>query len=223
MLKSMATISIAQTSEDSSKPLVVDIKVPSSVEVQIDEWPRKVTDVLSPDLVTGETDSVIRQLGYEADEHNAVTEPTPVVNQNSRQETCPTATTEDDKGNTSESSISTSPNNSLPSTPELDFIGASAVSNPVKDYILSDRPSERLALQILDIIQRYGHSTTNGNGASWAGKTNFLPLVEQSIQKGEPVKMVLPAFPCVGSSLAYLPYPSHGKFTSTYTPYQALQ
>lgn len=77
---------------------------------------------------------MIRQLGYEADENNAVTGPTPVVNQDPQQEeTGPIATTEDDQDNTSENSISTSPKTTLPSTPEFGFIGASAASYPVQD------------------------------------------------------------------------------------------
>ena len=60
-----------------------------------------------------------------------------------------------------------------------------------------EKPEGDLALRILDIIERYGHGTGVETGANWAGKIKFLPVVELCIQKNEPVKMVLPASPCV--------------------------
>ena len=94
-----------------------------------------------------------------------------------------------------DSTLST-PEYSLPSTPGLRFLDTSALSSD-DDFTLCERPSTDLALRILDIIQKYGHNVGASAGVEWAGKKIFVPLVERSVEKREPVKMVLPAFPCV--------------------------
>ncbi|KAF2805280.1 Clavaminate synthase-like protein [Mytilinidion resinicola] len=55
-------------------------------------------------------------------------------------------------------------------------------------------PSTKLALRIIDIIQRYGQNSSSSD-IPWAGKVKFLPLVEKYVKNNEPVRMVLPAFP----------------------------
>jgi len=57
-----------------------------------------------------------------------------------------------------------------------------------------EKDSTKLAHKIMNILERYGqHSDTPGS--SWMGKTNFVSVVEKHIEAGEPVRMVIPAFP----------------------------
>ena len=83
---------------------------------------------------------------------------------------------------------------SLPGTPDVGLVGSQAILDQDDSIAVTDRPSAKLALQILDIIQKYGNNVGSGD-ASWPGKTKFMPLVEDHVVKGEPVRMVLPAFP----------------------------
>ena len=82
----------------------------------------------------------------------------------------------------------------LPGTPELGLPGSLGTLTPINSVAITERPSANVALQILDIIQRYGNKLTSGED-SWPGKTKFMPFVEAYVSKREPVQMVLPAFP----------------------------
>lgn len=81
--------------------------------------------------------------------------------------------------------LSITPDISLPATPAL---------QPEDNVEIFENPSTKLALQILDIIQRYGQNISPKD-IPWAGKTKFLPFVEDYVKNNEPVRMVLPAFP----------------------------
>ena len=298
----MATPEIAPSYENSIYHSTGDVKVPTTVELPVDDWPHEVTDILSPDLIIGETDSSARQLGHgdgtvgmitsstpmaapdlsigetdssarqlghdngaigitnssapmvapstntstnvpatvEASLHNASdnslssttensdlmnggtdlrtsqlshenitvdikTSSTPMIAPSTKTSMDHLVTTEASLNNAPDDSLSSitedsllaTPKTSLSSTPDIGFPKTQAALSPNNDSTMCEKPVERLALQILDIIQRYGHSTGSGTGVDWAGKNKFLPLVEQSIEKNEVVKMVLPAFPCV--------------------------
>jgi hypothetical protein len=81
------------------------------------------------------------------------------------------------------------------STPGLNSTPATAPATPaIEEENLFDRPTAKLALEILNIIQRYGQNTAPSD-IPWAGKARFLPFVESYVKANEPVRMVLPAFP----------------------------
>ncbi len=253
----MATSGIAESYEDSVYRSSVDVKVPTTLELPVDDWPQQVTDILSPDLITGEADSAARQLGHENGVVGMISSSNPIEALSTETSTNLPATTESGLNTspedslpttlpaTTEAGLNTAPKDSLPSThedslplidesslpsthedslpsthetslpsihksshlstPETSLPSTSDIGSPKtqpalspdNDVSLFEKPVAKLALRILDIIQRYGHSTGAGTGVDWAGKNKFLPLVEQSIEKNEPVKMVLPAFPCV--------------------------
>ena len=94
------------------------------------------------------------------------------------------------------------PNINLPDTPQLSSTGSPQPSSPGTPAIQSEqtiieqfeKPSAKLALRILDIIQGYGQNVTPSD-VPWAGKTKFLPIVEAHVIKNESIPMVLPAFP----------------------------
>ena len=209
----MATTHVAQSYDDSVYASTVDVKVPTTIELPVDDWPQHVTDILSPDLLTGETGSIARQLGDENDgvaatvsstpmvdpstepssNLPATSEATPMADPSTEPSTNLPATSEATPNTTPEDSLPSTPESSLPSTSDVDFPENSAALSEDNDFTLCERPFEKLALQIVDIILRYGH---NNDAGTSVGK-KFLPLVERSIEKSEPVKMVLPAFPCV--------------------------
>ncbi|KAF2201234.1 Clavaminate synthase-like protein [Delitschia confertaspora ATCC 74209] len=93
-----------------------------------------------------------------------------------------------------------------PSTPGTGIITPALTSSPptapatgpgtpsMEVEQLFNSPTAKLALKVLDIIQRYGHNAQSA-AIPWAGKVKFLPAVESYIKAGEPIKMVLPAFP----------------------------
>lgn len=53
---------------------------------------------------------------------------------------------------------------------------------------------EQAAIAILKIIESYGVNYEK-TGESWKGLSSFIPTVLEQVKKGEPVRMVLPAFP----------------------------
>lgn len=60
-----------------------------------------------------------------------------------------------------------------------------------------EKPSTRLACDILDVIQRYGqhlHSDVSG-GVEWIGKSMFVARVEKQVELDQPINMILPSFP----------------------------
>ena len=83
---------------------------------------------------------------------------------------------------------------SLPGTPDIDVPGSKAVLTQDDSVAVTERPSAKIATQILDIIQRYGKNVSSKD-APWPGKAKFMPLVEAYVAKSESVQMVLPAFP----------------------------
>ena len=81
---------------------------------------------------------------------------------------------------------------SLPLTPDISLPGTPAlVAQP--SVVVPERAGSKIAIQILDIIQRYGSNVTGSD--QWAGKAKFVPMVEAYVAKNEPIQMVLPAFP----------------------------
>jgi Pyoverdine/dityrosine biosynthesis protein len=85
---------------------------------------------------------------------------------------------------------------SLPLTPDLSLPGTPALEAQSVSVVESETPSTKIAHQILDIIQRYGHNVGAKNAPGpWAGKEKFVAPVEEHVLKNETVQMVLPAFP----------------------------
>lgn len=82
----------------------------------------------------------------------------------------------------------------LPDTPQPSSPEIPAVRSKQVIVENSEKPSTKLALRILDIIQGYGQSV-GPSDVPWAGKTRFLPVVENHVLKNESIPMVLPAFP----------------------------
>lgn len=64
---------------------------------------------------------------------------------------------------------------------------------------LDTKEIEQLASKILDVIQRYGQhiapKSEEEHLPEWIGKPLFMEKVMSQLEKGEPVKMILPAFP----------------------------
>ncbi|MCJ1467851.1 hypothetical protein MMC07_006476 [Pseudocyphellaria aurata] len=85
-------------------------------------------------------------------------------------------------------------NSNLPDTPQLSSPGTPAIQSEQAILDIFDKPSTKLALRILDIIQGYGQNVSPSD-VPWAGKTKFLPIVEEHVIKNESIPMVLPAFP----------------------------
>jgi len=59
-----------------------------------------------------------------------------------------------------------------------------------------DIPSNerKMAVEILKVIESYGVDYEK-NGASWKGLESFVPTVMAQVEKQEPIRMILPAFP----------------------------
>lgn len=73
------------------------------------------------------------------------------------------------------------------------------VTTPVEEFPTAITELDKLADSILDILQRYGkHLAPKDNentSTEWLGKPMFHSRVVTQLQKGEPIKMILPAFP----------------------------
>lgn len=82
----------------------------------------------------------------------------------------------------------------FPDTPQISLPGTPAIQPEGAIIEIVEKPSIKLALRILDIIQGYGQNVVSGD-VSWARKTKFLPIVEEHVIKNESIPMVLPAFP----------------------------
>lgn len=84
---------------------------------------------------------------------------------------------------------------SMPGTPDISLPEPQTI---VLDHgsiaAVTESPSTKLALQILEIIQKYRNNAASGDNA-WPGKIKFLPLVQACVVNCKPVQMVLPAFP----------------------------
>ncbi|KAL8937796.1 MAG: hypothetical protein Q9211_003504 [Gyalolechia sp. 1 TL-2023] len=83
---------------------------------------------------------------------------------------------------------------SLPETPDIPTPAIQPGLDQADSVAFTERPSAQVAIQILDIIQRYGNNTVSGDDA-WPGKVKFMPVVEACVVKREPIRMILPAFP----------------------------
>ncbi|KAI4123483.1 MAG: hypothetical protein LQ338_004259 [Usnochroma carphineum] len=83
---------------------------------------------------------------------------------------------------------------SLPATPEVGTPAVQPIVDQVDSVACTERPSAKLAIHILEIIQRYGNNAVSKDAPS-PGNAKFMALVEGCIIKHEPVRMVLPAFP----------------------------
>jgi hypothetical protein len=59
------------------------------------------------------------------------------------------------------------------------------------DDVSSDK---KMAVEILKVIESYGVDYEK-NGGSWKGLESFIPTVEERVNRGEPIRMILPAFP----------------------------
>ncbi|KAF7916465.1 uncharacterized protein EAE97_012125 [Botrytis byssoidea] len=67
---------------------------------------------------------------------------------------------------------------------------------PAPDYTLDPSIStETLPRKILRIIQSYGKNEPDPSGSLWLGMNKFDPIVQKHVADGEPIRMVLPAFP----------------------------
>ena len=198
--EAMATTEIPSTSGFVVPGSSGDIKEPRVLEANVidsDEEPKQTSDVLSDDSDSAKSNSVSEAsmpeslatditpgsvpLEAPSDENNVdVPAETKIASSvPTKRYFVPDA----------EDGFSSASDISLPPTPAIQ---TSTSLEAEKELTLTERPF--LALQILDILSRYGQNALDQS--EWAGRTKFLPLVEQYIEKNEPVKMVLPAFPC---------------------------
>lgn len=92
----------------------------------------------------------------------------------------------DSRSDNSSDTNTESPRTSSPAT--------SAIQSEQAILEIFDKPSTKLALRIVEIIQGYGQNVSLSD-VPWAGKTKFLPIVEDHVIKNETIPMVLPAFP----------------------------
>jgi len=62
-----------------------------------------------------------------------------------------------------------------------------------------DDVSTKVAYDILNVIAQYGRhlysSSHSGDSESWLGKSTFVQRVRSQVEKNEPIRMILPAFP----------------------------
>ena len=90
-------------------------------------------------------------------------------------------------------------------TPKESALPAIAINEKVLPSILSkttvvpERASTKVAFRILDIIQSYGQNLGDDEVSRtekrWLGRAKFAPKVEQHVEAGQPIRMILPAFP----------------------------
>ena len=93
-------------------------------------------------------------------------------------------------------------------TPTVTSTGSASPTTPINEVaplsILSkttvpERPSTEIAFWILDIIQSYGQNLGDDEVSktqkTWLGRATFAPKVEHHVEAGQPIKMILPAFP----------------------------
>jgi len=185
-IKNMATAQIPQSvvSFDPNSG-TIDNKEPIATELPVDDFAQQVSELLPPKVNNVGSDPVLRSSSQENGVLGTADMSAPSL-----------SASDNDTPATPQASPPTTPEQSLPSTPEAYLPSISATLNLDTDITLSERSSQKLALQILNVIQRYGHKNGSGSDVAWAGKQVFLPLVEEAVEKGAPIKMVLPAFPC---------------------------
>ena len=65
--------------------------------------------------------------------------------------------------------------------------------------IVPGRASTEVAFRILDVIQSYGQNLGDEEASKtekqWLGRAKFAPKVEQHVEAGQPIRMILPSFP----------------------------
>ncbi|MCJ1472382.1 hypothetical protein MMC13_001029 [Lambiella insularis] len=69
-----------------------------------------------------------------------------------------------------------------------------AMASENTETMILTEPVARIALGILDILERYGHKREQAKHV-WRGKLNFLPIVQSYAGAGTPIRMIVPAFP----------------------------
>jgi len=83
---------------------------------------------------------------------------------------------------------------------------STGLGTPIPEFPPKTEQLGKLASQILDVIQRYGQHIAPKDGEEhhkeWIGKPMFMTKVLHQLEKSEPVKMILPAFPW--KSVSYL-------------------
>ena len=65
------------------------------------------------------------------------------------------------------------------------------ISTSISEITSNER---KMAVDILKVIESYGVDYEK-NGASWKGLESFVPTVMAQVEKQEPIRMILPAFP----------------------------
>ena len=61
----MTTHEAAQNYVESAQHSAVDVKVATTLELPVDDWPQQITDILPPDLITSDTGPPAKKLGHE--------------------------------------------------------------------------------------------------------------------------------------------------------------
>ncbi|KAJ5673209.1 hypothetical protein N7507_002336 [Penicillium longicatenatum] len=80
--------------------------------------------------------------------------------------------------------------------------GNTSTQHPTNSIDSLERPAiveifsneRKMAVDILKVIESYGVDYEK-NGASWKGLESFVPTVMAQVEKQEPIRMILPAFP----------------------------
>jgi hypothetical protein len=95
-------------------------------------------------------------------------------------------------------------------SPDLDSVdppmvtanGNTSTQHPTNSIDSLERPAiveifsneRKMAVDILKVIESYGVDYEK-NGASWKGLESFVPTVMAQVERQEPIRMILPAFP----------------------------
>ena len=99
---------------------------------------------------------------------------------------------------------STPEGSTSPTTPINEVAPLSILS---KTTTVPERASTEIAFRILDIIQSYGQNLGDDEVSktqkTWLGREKFAPKVEQHVEAGQPIRMILPAFPWKSVSAIY--------------------
>ena len=65
--------------------------------------------------------------------------------------------------------------------------------------VIVDDVLTKVAYDILNVIGKYGQhlhsSSESGESEGWLGKGTFVQRVRSQVEKNEPIRMILPAFP----------------------------
>jgi hypothetical protein len=69
-----------------------------------------------------------------------------------------------------------------------------ALKDPIVPPDSDTSEDQKAAMEVLKIIESYGVDFEK-SGVSWKGFDSFVPIVLAQIEKQEPIRMILPAFP----------------------------